>query len=449
MIKGLVAKVTNRLNQDDKGTFRLKRIIINGVSVFGSRAVTMLVSIVSLPLTINYLGSERFGMMETMVSLIAIMNFADLGLGFGLQNRVAELAHSDEKNSLHKAISSVFTALLLTSSILTILFIYFYSKISWSSIFNIKSEIALTEVNPSVFIFFVCFIVQIPFSIVQKLQTGFQESYKSEIWRSAGNLCGLVMLLWVVKISLGVPFIILAIYGSNTLFLIVNFLHQFLWKRKDLFPNPSEFDREIFTKLYKDGLIFFGLQMAYIVLVSSDRIIISQFLGASSVAIYSVGFRLATLLATPVDAFAMPLLPAFNDATANNDTEWIKKVLSKGFKYVLLLSSTFAVILVLGGNFILKIWVGDTVRLSLSLLISFGTYILFSNFNSVFSYIMLTPKFIKTILPVFVGASFLGVLLKIGMTKSFGIQGTLWATILPISLIFFTFSLNKIYKYYG
>jgi len=38
------------------------------------------------------LNAERFGVMMTIVSLVASLGFADLGLGFGLQNRWAELS---------------------------------------------------------------------------------------------------------------------------------------------------------------------------------------------------------------------------------------------------------------------------------------------------------------------------------------------------------------------
>ena len=445
MIEKQFDKFNTFFKQDDRGTFRLKRILINGISVFGSRGITMLVSIISLPLTINYLGTERFGMMETMVSLITIMNFADLGLGFGLQNRVAELNNSNEK-SLHNAVSSVFSVLIITSIIITTLFIFFYSRVSWEKVFNVNSILAKNEVNNSVLIFFVCFIIQIPFSIVQKLQNGFQEGYKGEVWRSIGNICGLCFLVIVVKIRLGVPYIILAIYGSNALLLILNFFYYFLFQRKDIFPNPFKFNKQIFLGLYKDGIIFFGLQMAYIILVSSDRIIISQYLGASAVAVYSIGFRLATIFSTPVDAFTLPLLPAFNDALANNDIAWIKKILSKGFKYILIISSLLCLTLILFGNVIIGVWINKATQLHLSVLISFGFFIIYSNINSLLSYTMLTPIFIKKILLRYIVSITMASFLKIQVVSILGVSGIVWSTIVSMTLFYFTFSLIKLRK---
>jgi O-antigen/teichoic acid export membrane protein len=428
---------------------RLILLFINGISSFGSKAVTMLVSIISLPLTIHYLGNERFGMMETMVSLITIMNFADFGLGFGLQNRVAELNVSQDETKLQRAISSVFCILLLTSTLIILLFCGVYKYISWSALFNLKSSLAIEEVKNAVLVFFTCFVIQIPFSVVQKVQVGFQEGYKTELWKSFGNIFGLLFLLISIKLSLGVPYIILSIYGSNTLFLIISFFYEFLMRRKYLFPYPLRFDKIIFSTLYKDGGVFFFLQLAYIMLISSDRVIIAHYLGASIVSIYSVGFRLAMVFSTPIDAFASPLLPAFNDALSKNDTLWIKQVLIKGLKYISSISIALALCLVVFGNIILQFWVGKDIHLSLSFLLTLGAYIVFSNFNSLISYIMLTPQFIRLILPVYLFSAILGIILKVLFVEKLGLISVIWATILPLTMIFFTFSVNKLYNKYA
>ena len=49
----------------------------------GTRAVGVAVSIVSIPLVIDYLGPERFGLWVTATAIISMLTFADLGLGNG------------------------------------------------------------------------------------------------------------------------------------------------------------------------------------------------------------------------------------------------------------------------------------------------------------------------------------------------------------------------------
>jgi O-antigen/teichoic acid export membrane protein len=55
-----------------------------------ARAIGLLTSLISVPLTYRYLGPERYGIWMVLFSFIAAMGFADLGIGNGLMNVVLE-----------------------------------------------------------------------------------------------------------------------------------------------------------------------------------------------------------------------------------------------------------------------------------------------------------------------------------------------------------------------
>src|ERR1700720_2740359 len=55
-----------------------------------ARVSSMLMTIVSVPLTLNYLGPERFGLWMTVTSVITMLAFADFGIGSGLLTVVGE-----------------------------------------------------------------------------------------------------------------------------------------------------------------------------------------------------------------------------------------------------------------------------------------------------------------------------------------------------------------------
>ena len=385
-------------------------------------------------------------MMETIIALIMMLSFADLGLGFGLQNRIAELENDKDEKKLHKAISSVFFILVGVSLCLSVVFLSVYNIVSWDKLFNVKSNLAKAEASQSILFFFIVFIIQIPFSIVRKVQGGFQEGYINEIWRSIGNIVGLLGLLLVIHLKLGVPYIILAIYGANALFLLLNFLSQFVWKRRHFFPAWSQFDFETFKGLYKDGLIFLGLQVSTIILTSSDRILIAQMISPEAVAIYSVGYRLAIIFATPLDAFIFPLLPAFNDAIAQKDFNWVKKILYRGFRILIPTSTCLGIILFFSGNKIIELWVGSDIQLSQGLLLAFGAFILYTNLNTLISYIMLTPTFIDKLLKLFLTAVIISTGLKLLLLTQLVIQGVLWGSIIGMALFFFLPALKILKK---
>src|SRR5437763_767538 len=66
---------------------RLLQTLATGMA---GRGVNVLVSFLSLPLTIGYLGKERYGLWVTITTMLAWLNIADLGLGNSLTNALAE-----------------------------------------------------------------------------------------------------------------------------------------------------------------------------------------------------------------------------------------------------------------------------------------------------------------------------------------------------------------------
>ena len=161
----LIKQKLGRLLGEGRGRFRIKRIIYTAISLLGSKGLALLVTIISLPLTYNYLGEERYGMMATIVSFLAMLGFADLGLGLGLHNRVSEFETNNDWHGLRKVVSSTFYMLVMMSLILFALFLLSYYFIDWSEVFNVHSPLAISEANPAMAVFILIFVISLPFSI--------------------------------------------------------------------------------------------------------------------------------------------------------------------------------------------------------------------------------------------------------------------------------------------
>jgi O-antigen/teichoic acid export membrane protein len=71
----------------------IRRSALSSILGWVVAAICMLVQV---PLALHYLGAEAFGFWMTITGIMMFMAFADLGLGNGLQNRVAELYESGD-----------------------------------------------------------------------------------------------------------------------------------------------------------------------------------------------------------------------------------------------------------------------------------------------------------------------------------------------------------------
>ena len=74
----------------DRSTERYRRVVLTATGSLVARGVTALTMLVSVPLTVGYLGAERYGMWMTISSLITFFSFVDLGIGNGLVNSIAD-----------------------------------------------------------------------------------------------------------------------------------------------------------------------------------------------------------------------------------------------------------------------------------------------------------------------------------------------------------------------
>ena len=82
-----------------------RRAAVTGITSGISRAVRIGVTLITIPLTLHYLGNERFGLWMTISSVLAMAGFADFGVGNGVLNTVSTAFGKDDWNGIRQAIS--------------------------------------------------------------------------------------------------------------------------------------------------------------------------------------------------------------------------------------------------------------------------------------------------------------------------------------------------------
>lgn len=427
---------------------RNKKLILTSVSSLGTKFITVIVSLISLPLTYNYLDSERFGVMVTIVSLLGTLNFLDFGLGFGLQNRWPEYDKDDNGTTGKKAISSVFFFLVFIGIALLIFAFITYHFIDLSKIFYLKNpkNTLIEETRNATTVFFLITAITFPFTIVQKVQIGSQEGYITNSWIGIANICSLIFLILFTYLKLSIGFIVFALYGITNGFVIINFIVFFFYQNKEYIPNWNFFELSYIKKSLYDGLVYLVQQFSSTLLLLSNNILLAKYCGAEVVGDYNIGFKLMTLFLIPMEATSPYLLPAYNDALEKNELSWIQKTL----KMYLWMSFIYALLIFLGiflgGGFIIKIWMNRSGLLNYYDLLSFGVLASSTVFIFYSSYIMLSKRFIFISLKIYPIAVIVSICLKWVLVNKFQMQGINYAQTIGLTLFFLIPSLYILYK---
>lgn len=425
---------------------RYRRILITGSSTAVVKLISAFINLITVPLTVHYLGAERYGLWMAISSTLALMSFADLGLGNGLLNAVSKANGRKSVNDAQVAVSSTFFILLGIALFLFILFISIYPFISWEHVFNVKSGIAIHESGPTMLAMVIMLLINMPLGIIQRIQDGYQEGYRFQFWLILGSLLSFLGILLCIYFKSSLVWLVLAFSGGQLIATILNGVLLFNRKRQNLKPKLKYFNLVIGKQLISSGLVFFLLGLFTLLGNTSDDIIIAQTLGASAVAGYEI-VKKVFLFSMFTQFIIQPLWPAFAEAMESGDIMWAKNTLKKGLLLSILSGAIITLPLVIFGKQLIQLWVGAKFVPSWSLLIGFYAFVFISNYGGVMStFLNSGPLLAKQLLVVGL-SSITAVLLKIYFSLNFGVSGIIWATVLSYSVFYIIPSYRLAFNY--
>ncbi|WP_374319676.1 lipopolysaccharide biosynthesis protein [Aquabacterium sp.] len=353
---------------------RLRRVLISALTSAGAKVITVGTALITVPLTLNYLGTERYGLWMTLSSVIAMLSFADFGIGNGVLNLVADAKGRDDEQKIKQVVSSgaaILTAIGICAATISVAT---YPHVDWPALFHVTSQQAKIESGPAAITFLLIFSLNIPVALVARVQAGLQESYRASIWQCAGSLLSLGLTILVISYQAGLPWLVLSFAGSPTICGIANGIHYIATKNKQLMPKATFVEIQIMKQVARSGLLFFGLQLVAALTFASDNFLTARILGAASVANYAVPDKLFSLITTTVLMATQPLWPAYGEALARHDIGWVKSILKRSVVTAVFYAGTFGAILIAAGPKIIHLWAGPTIDTPLPLILGLAIW---------------------------------------------------------------------------
>jgi O-antigen/teichoic acid export membrane protein len=105
-----------------RGRDRIKRAAVGGGTGICVSFVTIGVGLISVPLTVQYLGAEQYGIWITISSFLAWLYVSDMGFGSALTNALATASGLEDVNLAKSLVATAFWTLILIS----IFILYFF-----------------------------------------------------------------------------------------------------------------------------------------------------------------------------------------------------------------------------------------------------------------------------------------------------------------------------------
>lgn len=395
----------------------------------------MSASLITIPLTLHYLGTERFGLWMTISAVIALASFADLGIGLGVLNTIASASGKDDLDRIRHSISSGFAVLTLIAGTLFTIFSISYHFISWANLFRVSSVRAGAEAGPAMIAFAICFAFNIPLGITQNVQLGLQEGFRTNLWQLCANGFSVIGIVLAVHFHFGVPGIVLAFAGAPVLGSGLNAFFFFGFKRRDLLPRWRNVSPQIISNIIHLGGMFFLIQIVITFSFSTDNLIIARALGAASVGPYAIPQRMFSLISVVIFTMVTPLWPAYGEAVSRGDMHWVRRTLSLTMLTVFSGSVIAAATLLVSARYILHIWVGPSIHPAFMLLLGLAIWEVVRACTGTLQMFLNGAGFMRFQAVTHIIFGMACVTAKFWSAKHYGVQGVPWAGVITYALL--------------
>jgi O-antigen/teichoic acid export membrane protein len=361
----------------DRGKERYRRASLTASASIISQVLGVLISIISVPLTVHYLGQERYGVWLTISSLMTWMTMTDFGLtGNALINLISEAHGTDNRVLARQYASSTFwTLIAITVTIGTVLAATF-NWIPWRSVFRVSAATSTQELRIACAIALGIFLINLPLNMLNSLYNAYQDGFVANVWTIGANALALASLIAVTQFRGGLPHLVFALSGTRVLVALANGYYLFFRRYRWLAPRISSVSWAHIKRLLKLSSKYMVAQVSALGISQSQPMIITQILGPAYVPIFVVAHRLITIPQNLVYIATLPLLSAYGEARARADWKWIKGAVKNSTLMALGIGTVLLLILSIGAKPIIMHWAGAAAVPDTALVIWLAIYTL-------------------------------------------------------------------------
>lgn len=369
----MIDKIKRKLLSGSERTVLIKKNILASSML---RVISILISLMVVPATINYINSERYGIWLTLSGIIAWLSYFDFGFAHGFRNRFAEAVAKNDHVLARKYVSTTYAVLALLFATLMIITSIINNYVNWSSILNVSPELNV-ELRAVFQILIVFFCINIVADVFSTMLTANQRPAASTAIKTAGNLVSLIAIITLTYTTKGnLEYLAIVFSGIPCLLtIIISFIAFNKSRYQKYSPSFKQIDFSLTKKIVGMGGQFFLIMMCMLLIFQFTNIIISRELGPEYVTQYNVTYKLFSIAEMLIMIVLTPIWSAYTDAYTRKDFAWMKRSAAKLEKMGLISFPALA-LLTLISPIVFSLWLGDGVKTSIyvSISIAFFTF---------------------------------------------------------------------------
>lgn len=436
--------ILNKLGISSDRTVNItKHIGLSFLFKFGA----ILANFMLVPLTINYLGTTNYGIWLIITSFVGWFTFFDVGLGHGLRNKFAEAKAKKDMILVKAYVSAAYFTLIFIS--ISLVFVFFIANffIDWTQVFNTEKNLQ-DKLSFLMLIIFSFFAIQLVFKLITTIYTADQKPSILVLVNFLTQFISLIVVWFLLKFTNSSLLLFGFIYSSVPVLILLGFnLFSFRGIYKDFKPTFKLWKKEYIKDIFGLGLNFFVIQIAAVILYTTDNLIITHLFSPKEVVPYNLSFKYFSIVSMIFSIIVTPYWSAITDAFAKEDYNWIKKSMKTLMKISLAFSIVIIFMLIIANQFYI-FWVGEEVIIPFDLSVFMAIFVMLTLLTQPFGFFINGTGKIKIQLIIGVIMAIVNIPISIILVKfyGFGVSGVILATILCsiFGLVFYPIQYYKI-----
>lgn len=404
--------------KDTRNRMLRNNILFSGIL----KIISLSTSLLIIPITINYLNNEIYGIWMTITSVLFWINTFDIGLGNGMRNYLTGAISRKDFNLGRRYISTTLALLTVIALTMAIIISVPMSILDLNQFFNTKvlSNEGLRN----------ALIVAIGFTLLNfvvknigLIFVAMQKYAINDLLSVSGNVIALGIIYLLTKFTTGnLLYVVLAYTATHSLIFMLAAIPLFI-KHPELRPSFKYFDKGLTRQIIGKGLSYFVIQISScLVIFGAANMFITQYCGPSAVTTYNIAYKYFNLLVIAYTIILAPMWNAYTDAYVKGDMKWIANNFNRTLK-LWGVSVIGGIIMLLGCQIFYHLWIGDNVSVPFTVSLSTLIYVCFFNLNNCVTYLINGLNKLKVQIVTSLAFTAIYVLVVLSIGDKLGIEG--------------------------
>jgi len=341
---------------------QLKKNMFSGALTSGANAVF---PIVTYPIYLNYLGTDKYGFWVTISVILAFGQLGELGISTAIIKYVAGEYGKRNFKAITEYISTSFYILMLTSLIFICILAFFSLQIA--EFLKIKDIFIYEGGN---LIFFVGVLSAFSF-FVNVMRGAVAGIGRLDICNYVSIFSKIVQIILVVGLLMNGYGVWSLYFGFLLNFFLSLVLYVFVLKyiyHIKVFK-PAAFKIQKLKELFKFGGTLITGNIACMLVMPFNKVIIAKFIGLSEVTYYEIAIKISGAIRDLYVKTLEPILPKISEVYGKA-TESLKSVFNirkKSIRFIVLSASPLFLLIFIFTNPILRIWLGNNFDIEIAI----------------------------------------------------------------------------------